>query len=70
MKNEGFFGRQTEQSVIKARILSKYFWLWAKNVCGPARRRDVVNLSDMGISMPALGGMETALHLLRLWCFR
>lgn len=37
MTTEGFFGHQSQQSAVKARIVSKYFWSWAKNVCVQAR---------------------------------
>ena len=30
MTNDSFFDEQKEQSLIKARIVEKYFWAWAK----------------------------------------
>ncbi|MCM0594124.1 MAG: hypothetical protein KA716_29650 [Gloeotrichia echinulata DEX184] len=30
MSNSSFFDEQKEQSLIKARIVKKYFWAWAK----------------------------------------
>jgi len=32
MSTDGFFGQRSPQSAVKARIVSKYFWSWAKNV--------------------------------------
>ncbi len=29
-----FFEEQTEQSLVKAEIISKYFWAWAKVIIG------------------------------------
>ena len=30
MQDNSFFGKPTEQSLVKARIVEKYFWAWAK----------------------------------------
>lgn len=30
MTNDSFFDEQKEQSLVKARIVEKYFWVWAK----------------------------------------
>ncbi len=30
MRNQGFFDESSEQSRIKATIVSDYFWAWAK----------------------------------------
>jgi len=35
---ETFFDEQSEQSLIKAEIISKYFWAWAKVIIGTQKR--------------------------------
>jgi len=37
MGNEQFFTEQTDQSAVKAAIISKYFWSWAKIIMPRAR---------------------------------
>ncbi len=39
MKTAGFFEESREQSIIKARIVSKYFWAWAKVIIPTAKKR-------------------------------
>jgi three-Cys-motif partner protein len=39
MKKESFFDEQKEQSLIKARIVEKYFWVWAKVVIPTAKKK-------------------------------
>src|SRR5688572_18393571 len=36
--SENFFDEQSEQSQIKAEIVSKYFWSWAKVIIGQQKR--------------------------------
>src|SRR5437773_9778969 len=36
MSNKKFFDEQTEQSAVKATIVSKYFWSWAKVILSQA----------------------------------
>ena len=43
MSNEEFFGEQTEQSKIKAEIVSKYFWAWANVVMPTVKKKSPVN---------------------------
>lgn len=38
MSNSSFFNEQTEQSLIKARIVEKYFWAWAKVIIPTAKK--------------------------------
>ena len=38
MKNEQFFDEAREQSLVKATIVSKYFWAWAKVIIPTAKR--------------------------------
>ncbi|HUD57069.1 MAG TPA: three-Cys-motif partner protein TcmP [Terracidiphilus sp.] len=38
--DQNFFDESREQSQIKARIISKYFWAWAKVIIPSAKRRD------------------------------
>ncbi len=35
---DNFFDEQSEQSLIKAEIISKYFWAWAKVIIGAQKR--------------------------------
>ncbi|MBI1242328.1 three-Cys-motif partner protein TcmP [Umezakia ovalisporum] len=39
MAGDSFFDEQTEQSLIKARIVEKYFWAWAKVIIPKAKNR-------------------------------
>ena len=39
MKNKKFFDEQTEQSIVKSTIISKYFWAWAKVVLSQVKKR-------------------------------
>jgi len=39
MNTGDFFGESTEQSVVKAKIVTKYFWVWAKVMIGTQRRQ-------------------------------
>src|SRR5258707_9221635 len=41
MGNEQFFTEQTEQSAVKATIISKYFWSWAKIIMPRARSNKI-----------------------------
>lgn len=43
MKKESFFDEQKEQSLIKARIVEKYFWVWAKVVTPTAKKQVTQN---------------------------
>jgi three-Cys-motif partner protein len=38
MSNSSFFDEQKEQSLVKARIVEKYFWAWAKVIIPTAKR--------------------------------
>jgi three-Cys-motif partner protein len=38
MTNDSFFDEQKEQSLIKARIVEKYFWAWAKVIIPTAKK--------------------------------
>ncbi len=38
MTNTSFFDEQKEQSLIKARIVEKYFWAWAKVIIPTAKK--------------------------------
>ena len=38
MTNDSFFDEQKEQSLIKARIVEKYFWVWAKVIIPTAKQ--------------------------------
>jgi three-Cys-motif partner protein len=38
MSNDSFFGKQKEQSLIKTRIVEKYFWVWAKVIIPTAKK--------------------------------
>ncbi|MEI6441596.1 MAG: three-Cys-motif partner protein TcmP [Nostocales cyanobacterium ELA583] len=38
MTNDSFFDEQKEQSLIKARIVENYFWVWAKVIIPTARK--------------------------------
>ncbi len=38
MNNDSFFDEQKEQSLIKARIVEKYFWAWAKVIIPTAKK--------------------------------
>ncbi|MBN3950149.1 MAG: three-Cys-motif partner protein TcmP [Nostoc sp. NMS7] len=40
MSNPSFFDEQKEQSLIKARIVEKYFWAWAKVIIPTAKKFD------------------------------
>lgn len=47
MSNNSFFNEQKEQSLIKARIVEKYFWAWAKVIVGELKRQEQKrNLKD------------------------
>ncbi|HEU5377374.1 MAG TPA: three-Cys-motif partner protein TcmP [Ktedonobacteraceae bacterium] len=46
MGNEQFFTEQTEQSAVKAAIISKYFWAWAK-VIMPRTRSSKIAYIDL-----------------------
>lgn len=39
MRDKSFFDKPTEQSQVKARIVEKYFWAWAKVIIPHAKRR-------------------------------
>jgi three-Cys-motif partner protein len=39
MTNDSFFDEQKNQSLIKARIVEKYFWAWAKVIIPTAKKR-------------------------------
>lgn len=41
MRNNSFYNEPTEQSQIKARIVGKYFWAWAKVVIPWAKKRKI-----------------------------
>lgn len=38
MSNNSFFDEPKEQSLIKARIVEKYFWAWAKVITPTAKK--------------------------------
>ena len=40
MRNNSFYDEPTEQSLVKARIVEKYFWAWAKVIIPWAKRRN------------------------------
>ncbi len=40
MATDGFFGQRSERSAVKADIVAKYFWGWAKVLYKDARKRD------------------------------
>lgn len=40
MSNSSFFDESREQSLVKAEIVAKYFWAWAKVIIPHAKRRD------------------------------
>ncbi|MEQ9622211.1 three-Cys-motif partner protein TcmP [Coleofasciculus chthonoplastes] len=40
MNNSSFFDEQKEQSLVKARIVEKYFWAWAKVIIGVLKRQE------------------------------
>jgi len=39
MSNDSFFDEQKEQSLIKARIVEKYFWAWAKVIIAQIKKK-------------------------------
>src|SRR5690348_13810474 len=39
MGTDGFFDEAKQQSIVKATIVSKYFWAWAKVIMPTAKRR-------------------------------
>jgi three-Cys-motif partner protein len=41
VRNDAFYDKPTEQSQVKARIVGKYFWAWAKVVIPWAKRRKI-----------------------------
>ncbi len=41
MADQSFFDESREQSVIKARIISKYFWAWAKVIIPSAKQHGI-----------------------------
>ncbi len=43
MSENSFFDEQKEQSLIKARIVEKYFWVWAKIIIGTLKSKSVIN---------------------------
>jgi len=43
MSNDSFFDEQKEQSLIKARIVEKYFWVWAKVIMSAVKKATPVN---------------------------
>ena len=43
MKNNSFFGEQKEQSLIKASIVEKYFWAWAKVIMPTVKKKPPQN---------------------------
>jgi three-Cys-motif partner protein len=40
MNKSSFFDEQKEQSLVKARIVEKYFWAWAKVIIGVLKRQE------------------------------
>jgi three-Cys-motif partner protein len=40
MSNDSFFNEQKEQSLVKARIVEKYFWAWTKVIIGVLKRQE------------------------------
>jgi three-Cys-motif partner protein len=46
MSSNQFFDEQTEQSAVKAAIVSKYFWSWAKIIM-PRSRSDKIAYIDL-----------------------
>ncbi|MEQ9000253.1 MAG: three-Cys-motif partner protein TcmP [Coleofasciculus sp. B1-GNL1-01] len=40
MNNSSFFDEQKEQSLVKARIVEKYFWAWAKVIIGFLKQKE------------------------------
>ena len=40
MRYDSFFHKPTEQSLVKGRIVEKYFWAWAKVIIPQAQRRN------------------------------
>jgi three-Cys-motif partner protein len=38
MASDSFFDEQKEQSLVKARIVEKYFWAWAKVIIPTAKK--------------------------------
>jgi hypothetical protein len=50
-----FFDEQSEQSQVKAEIISKYFWAWAKAIIGAQKRA------------PTQSGSERMVHELDTW---
>lgn len=43
MKNNSFFSEQKEQSLVKARIVEKYFWVWAKVIMPTVKKKPSQN---------------------------
>ncbi|MGJ5672047.1 MAG: three-Cys-motif partner protein TcmP [Nostochopsis sp.] len=43
MSNNSFFNEQKEQSLIKARIVEKYFWAWAKVIISTIKKGNTVD---------------------------
>ena len=39
MTNNSFFNESTETSLVKAEIVAKYFWAWAKVIIPQAKKR-------------------------------
>jgi three-Cys-motif partner protein len=39
MSNSSFFDESREQSLVKAEIVAKYFWAWAKVIIPQAKKR-------------------------------
>ena len=39
MTNNSFFNESTETSLVKAEIVAKYFWAWAKVIIPRAKKR-------------------------------
>jgi three-Cys-motif partner protein len=40
MSNSDFFNESREQSLVKAEIVAKYFWAWAKVIIPSAKKRN------------------------------
>jgi hypothetical protein len=40
MTDNAFFEQQKEQSLVKAEIVAKYFWAWAKVIIPQAKKRN------------------------------
>ena len=58
MSNDSFFNEQKEQSLIKARIVEKYFWAWAKVIIGELKRQEQRRNSKDKYELPQLAIAE------------